>query len=119
MAVFENTWAIVELMGHNRIAGLVSEAELGGTVFLRIDVPEVENIAGFTKFYGTSAVYAITPTDEDTAREAVKHFRQRPIETWILPDRIKEPEEKYVDDDYSDGRDYDDIDNIDFVRGDF
>ena len=93
MTVFENTWAIVELMGHNRIAGLISEAEIGGTVLLRIDVPEVEDNLGFTKFYGTAAVYAITPTDEATVKAAVKAFRQRPIETWILPDRVVEPEQ--------------------------
>ena len=36
--VFEG-WAIVELMGHRRLAGYVQQAEMFGTVLLRIDVP--------------------------------------------------------------------------------
>ena len=32
-------WAILELMGHRRLAGLVSETTLAGGAFLRIDVP--------------------------------------------------------------------------------
>lgn len=32
-------WAIVELMGHRRIAGRVSQAEQYGTAMLRIDIP--------------------------------------------------------------------------------
>ena len=35
-----DTWAIVEIMGHTRIAGRITETTLAGGVFLRIDVPE-------------------------------------------------------------------------------
>ena len=31
-------WAIVELMGHQRIAGKVSEETIGGAALLRVDV---------------------------------------------------------------------------------
>jgi hypothetical protein len=33
-------WAIVELMGHRRLAGYVQEVELAGAGMLRLDVPE-------------------------------------------------------------------------------
>lgn len=32
-------WAILELMGHRRLAGHISEAQIGGASFIRIDVP--------------------------------------------------------------------------------
>lgn len=32
-------WAILELMGHRRLGGYVSEATVAGAGFLRIDVP--------------------------------------------------------------------------------
>ena len=32
-------WAILELMGHRRLAGKLSEAIIGGASFIRIDVP--------------------------------------------------------------------------------
>jgi hypothetical protein len=36
----ESGWAIIELMGHRRLAGWLSEEEVAGAAFLRIDVPE-------------------------------------------------------------------------------
>lgn len=36
--IFEG-WAILELMGHRRLGGYVSQAEMFGTAMLRIDVP--------------------------------------------------------------------------------
>lgn len=32
-------WVILELMGHRRLAGYLSERQIGGASFLRIDVP--------------------------------------------------------------------------------
>jgi hypothetical protein len=102
---------IVELMGHNRIAGLVSEQELGGTKFVRVDVPEIEGQQAFTKLYGAAAIYAVTPTDEATMLQAVRAFRSVPIERWtldVVPTRalLHDPE----DYDYSDDGDDEDDD---------
>lgn len=33
-------WAILELMGHRRLGGYLSEQEIAGAAFIRIDVPE-------------------------------------------------------------------------------
>jgi hypothetical protein len=69
---------------------------------LRVDVPAVGEIgedgyqAGFTKLYGGTAIYAITPTSEDVARTAAKSLRTRPVEPWIVPS-IKRPERILVD----------------------
>ena len=77
-------WAIVELFGHARIAGLCSEQSIAGTNMLRVDVP---TIPPFTKFYGGNAIYAITPTDEKTARIAVANLEGiRPVDRWTVPD---------------------------------
>jgi hypothetical protein len=73
------TWAIVELFGHQQIAGLVAEQELAGGVFLRVDVPEVPGKDGrcgraaFTRFYGAAAIYSLTPVSEEIARRAVEY----------------------------------------------
>ena len=32
-------WAVLELFGHQRLAGLVSEVQIGGASFVRVDVP--------------------------------------------------------------------------------
>jgi len=83
----EPTWAIVELFGHNVIAGEITSVSIAGTEMLRVDVPAVDGADAFTKFYGGAAIYAITPVDEATAQVAVEKFRSRPVDQWTLPDR--------------------------------
>jgi len=63
-------WAIVELFGHSMIAGMASEQSIAGSNMLRVDVPEVDGSPAFTKFFGSGAIYAITPTTEENARIA-------------------------------------------------
>ena len=94
-------WAIVELFGHSTIAGFVGEQEIGGDSFIRIDVPENEGHKAFTKFYGPKAIYAITPTSEETARQAARSLHVRPVELWIVPDRERLLTSHEDDDDMS------------------
>lgn len=77
-------FAVVELFGHQIIAGFVSEQVIGGQGFVRVDVPTVDEQVGFTKFYGAGAIYAITPCDSDTMLAAVKGLRRKPIDVWKL-----------------------------------
>jgi hypothetical protein len=79
------SWCIVELFGHQRMAGFVTEASIGGGSFIRIDVPETAGDKAFTRYLGPSAIYAMNPCDEDTARQAAAAFRPRPIQRWELP----------------------------------
>jgi len=75
-------WAILELFGHQRTAGLVTEQTIGGTSFVRVDVPAVDGKQGFTKLYGQGAIYAITFVDEETGRAAAKQITPRPIDAF-------------------------------------
>lgn len=81
------TWAIVELFGRQVIAGQVLEVTIAGTDMLRVDVPQTDSIAAYTKFYGGGAIYGITPTDEASALHAVAHLAVRPINRWTIPER--------------------------------
>lgn len=97
-ATFEG-WAIVELMGHRRLAGRVTEVQLAGAGFIRLDVPgyihtqptgEQEERGQATQFYSPSAVYCITPTSEEIARAAAT--TPAPVQRWELePAREVEP----------------------------
>lgn len=78
-------WAIVEVMGHSRYAGKVSEHTIGATAFVRIDVPEAsESVPGFTKFLGAGSIFAITPVTEEVARAAVAGWRSEPVALYGL-----------------------------------
>lgn len=72
-------WAIVELFGHQRIAGLITEQTIGGCQFVRVDVPAVGGASAFTKLYGNGAIYAITFVDRDIALAALEKMRVKPI----------------------------------------
>jgi len=85
-------WAIVEIMGHQRLAGKVSEQAIGGASFIRVDVPEVAGCQPFTKLLGSSAIYAITITDEETARAAAGYFQQKPMDEWSARQMLSLPE---------------------------
>lgn len=76
---------IVELFGHNVIAGYVTEQSIGGAPFVRVDVPETDDKDPFTKFFNGSAIYALTPTDEATAHEAARRLSTRPVSPWVVP----------------------------------
>lgn len=79
------SWAIVELFGHTQIAGLVTEATIGGCSFVRVDVPEINGQPAFTKFYGNGAIYSMTPVGETEARMALEHIMPKPVSVYLLP----------------------------------
>lgn len=92
-------WAILELMGHRRLAGFVAEETIAGVAFLRIDVPAVDDDPAVSQWYSPSAVYAITPCSEDTARRAAGVGRVKPVHEWELqPARIGAPADGSFDD---------------------
>jgi hypothetical protein len=105
------SWAIVELMGHRRIAGRVTEQVIGGAALLRIDVPQCPEIAaheendpywpghtrtveakpfisGYTQFYGAAAIYCLTPTTEEIAVRVTTTMRERPIALFDVAPRV-------------------------------
>lgn len=81
-------WAIIELFGHKRAAGKVSEVEQYGTTQLRLDIPNEDGL--ITRFFGGAAIYSVTPTTEDVARRAAAVLRDQsaPIQPWEIRDRL-------------------------------
>src|SRR3954451_15011382 len=79
-------WAILELMGHRRLGGRLSEATIAGAAFVRIDVPHPNDSSqvAATQFYSPTAVYAITPTTEEIAC-ALAIRAPQPVTRWELP----------------------------------
>lgn len=82
-------WALVELFGHNRIAGKVTEAEMGGGSLIRVDVPAVKDRAPLTKYYNVKAIYALTPVDEATALKMAESIDAAPINSYSLDREIE------------------------------
>lgn len=86
------TWAIVEVMGHKRFAGFVTEQTFGSAALIRVDVPETEQdvrtadgpakrtTQAYSKLIGVGSIYCITPCTEAVAKLAAQQ-----IERWNDP----------------------------------
>jgi hypothetical protein len=109
----DDTFAVVEVMGHNTFAGKVSEHVIGGSAFIRVDVPEIPEhrwkekrrvwnqandhyevkeieectpaMPAFTKLIGASSIYAITPCSEEVARRVAEQKRVVPVNVLDMP----------------------------------
>jgi len=95
-----NEWALVELFGHQKIVGKVSEATLAGGAFLRVDVPALDASPAFTRFYGPGAVYSINPVSEEVARGLMTRYRNEPVSRFELPqiaEKVEAPSETHSD----------------------
>lgn len=71
-------WAILELMGHQVIAGWVTEETIAGAAFVRVDVPETGAFPAYTRYFNPSSVYALNPTTEEVAKAAAANWRCKP-----------------------------------------
>lgn len=96
-------WAIVDLFGHQRIAGKVTEQTIGGCSFVRVDVPALDPmkvtsygaekirpaVPGFTKLYGNGAIYGMTFVTEETAKAAAAGMRSEPIDAYAVEEVLR------------------------------
>lgn len=96
----ETLFAVVELFGHTRIAGAVSEQTFGGSTFVRVDVPEISfkgdewddekvryvavdrTIPAHTRSFGPGAIYSINWCDEETAKGAPMSIKHEPLKPY-------------------------------------
>lgn len=78
-------WAVLELMGHRRLAGYVREVVQYGTPMCRLDVP-VEGGEPITQFYPGTSIYCLSPVTEDVARAVALRNKPAPVSPYeVLP----------------------------------
>jgi hypothetical protein len=103
----QDQFAIVELFGHARIAGRISEQNFGGATFVRVDVPEVTytektfgqaehtvTIPAHTRSFGGSAIYSINWVDEAAAKLAAQSIKHRPVQPYGMASVLREMTDK-------------------------
>lgn len=93
-------WAIVELMGHAKIAGAVSQDNAFGVPMIRVDVPPVVNteqvyrngayvserreIPAHSRSLAAGAIYSVNWCDEAAARIAAHSIQHTPLRPFAL-----------------------------------
>ncbi len=93
-------WAIIELMGHTRVAGLVSIGAFGAMPATRLDiyVGDAEKPTATQFLPNGDAVFRATPTTEAICREVSRRSDHQPVSCWELPALPSHP----IDDDNED-----------------
>lgn len=77
-------WALIEIMGHRRLAGRVTEDTIAGVALLRVDVPDIEGEPAWTTWIGASAIFSLSPVSEEVCRAHAKSFRASPVMVWEI-----------------------------------
>jgi hypothetical protein len=85
-------FCILEILGHRRLAGRVSEQQIAGDMFLRIDIPTPQGTE-ITQYYAPSSVYCLTPTTEEIARAVALRNQPQPVHRFELS--TPEPDEPF------------------------
>lgn len=75
-------WCILELMGHRRLSGRVTEKVIAGQSFVRLDVPAIDGAPAVTQFYHPNSVYCMTPVTEQIAMGLAANARPQPVSRY-------------------------------------
>jgi len=82
-------WALCEMFGHQRIVGMVTVDPIDFPGMVRVDVPDLlkdgkTERAGFTRYFGRSALFSVTPITEEAVRELLPHIDGKPAKPLTI-----------------------------------
>lgn len=90
-AAFES-FACLELMGHRRRFGFVTDVEMFGARMCKIDVHEGDKVVA-TEFYGAASIYALRVMTREAVVDATMPYRQLPPGSSGAP--THEPDDEF------------------------
>ena len=76
-------WAVIELFGHQVIAGAVSKVEPFGSPMVQVDVPATDGQPAFTRQFNPSAIYGITYVSEAVALATANEVYHKPVKVYV------------------------------------
>ncbi len=76
-------WAVIELFGHQVIAGAVSKVEPFGSPMVQVDVPATDDQPAFTRQFNPSAIYGITYVSEAVALATAREVHHKPVKVYV------------------------------------
>ena len=76
------SFAVIEMMGHRKIVGLVTESDISGGQLLRVDVLNADGEPERTEYIGVGSIYCLTIVSEEAAKAVAARNAPRPA--WGL-----------------------------------
>lgn len=100
-------WACLELMGHAKYYGFVSEVRRFGVEMGRIRIPATAAAPAFEFLFGGSSIYRLTPLPEEVARRLADALGATAVPAYLLSTaaievQVEDHEKAVPDDDESD-----------------
>lgn len=94
-------YAIVELFGHMKIAGKISERTIAGEGFLQLDIEQADG-SSFTRLIHPKSIYALNPVSREVALELASRWQYAPVKPYDVPNleeafRKEQAEDKRVE----------------------
>jgi len=87
----KDTFAMIELMGHQQIVGRISQVVIAGKGFIRVGVMNADQTTAFTRDINPDSIYAINPISFEAALLHAKQVTQQPIVPYdISPMLLKQ-----------------------------
>jgi hypothetical protein len=77
-------YAIVELFGHMKIAGKISERTIAGEGFLQMDIEQADG-SSFTRLIHPKSIYALNPVPREVALELASRWQYAPVKPYDVP----------------------------------
>lgn len=106
-------WAILEIMGHRKLGGMVQVSPPEMPTMVRVDVFRDGDEAVATQYYGTQSIFCLTPCSEEVARGLGRASVVRPVTPYELEAPAPRPSRGYspaLDSDDEGRWDYDEDD---------
>lgn len=111
-------WAIVDLMGHLRLAGKLTEEERFGAKMGRLEIPQADG-SFRTEWFGGASVYKISAVTEEVARGYAQQNPSPPVSPWDVrammtpklppPDRDGDFDSSHIEEDDEDYSTHEDL----------
>lgn len=98
-------WCVVEMNGHRRTGAYVTEQEIAGAGFLRLEIPATPGHGPVTLHVNPKSIYCLTPTTQEIATKAAQLGRPDPVSRWELASISPPPTTDHPSDDEDDKAD--------------
>lgn len=102
-------YAVVEMMGHRKVIGKITESDIGASSLIKVTVLNKSGEPERTEYIGVGSIYCLTIVTEAVAKEAVANYTPEPTWAYALnrPQLTGIPQGSYIDaDDEDDDDDY-------------